>query len=118
MKLKIDYSHPLQLPMGLVIWALWFVTVYAAVSLACTYSPVARQAAQLTWINISLLIFTLCVALLQAWLAWQCWRASLAHGAGRAQRQFAARIATAVYTAGAIAVLMNGLPTVLLPPCI
>ncbi len=106
-------SHPLQLPMGLIIWSLWFVIMYASLSVACAFVPPDSALGPRTWINGLLLILTLVVTLLLTLLAVRNWRAP-----GDGHRRFVARVSAGIYFAAAIATLGVGLPVVALPPCV
>lgn len=106
-------SHPLQLPMGLIIWSLWFVTIYTSLSVACALAPPAAELGPRTWINGVLLILTCAVALLLSLLFVRNWRAPVS-----GHQRFIARVAAGIYAAAALATLGVGLPVIALPPCL
>lgn len=82
-------DHPLQLALGLTIWALWFVAAYGGVSVACAVGGPALREGPLTVVNLALGLLTVAVAALLLRLAIACARAARAgryrHG-GSARR--------------------------------
>lgn len=103
-----------QLVLGFAIWSLWFVSLYAALSLGCAFAPPAGSSGPFTWINAMLLVLTLPIVALLLGLAWRCWQA-------RAQtdhRRFVVRLAAALHLVAAIATLAIGVPVLVLPPCV
>ena len=111
--------HPLQLALGLIVWAVWFSAIYGALSVACVLAPPPPAQGPFTWINATLLLCTLpVIALLLLW-ARQCWRA-VEEGKGRdtPPRRLIVRVAAGVHLAGAIATLSVGLTLLVLPPCV
>ena len=107
-------GHPLQLVLGPLTWAAWFVVMYAGLSLGCTLAPPAGQGA-VTWLNGLLLAATLVVTLLLLACALRCWRAS---STAEAQRWFVSRVAAGIYLYSAVSTLLVGAPVVVLPPCL
>ena len=107
-------SHPFQLVLGPIIWAVWFVTLYATLSVTCNVAPPAVDRGALTWLNGALLILTVLVTVALAGAARWCWRASR-HNAN--QERFFSRVAAGIYLLMAVSTLLGGLPIVLLPPC-
>lgn len=110
----LPVSHPLQLAMGLIIWSLWFVLIYAGLSVACSFTPPAAELQVTSWINALLLAVTILTTTLLGHCAYRCWRVPEAPG----NRQFVARVATGVYLVASGATLAIGLPISVLPPCI
>lgn len=111
-------NHPLHLVLGPIIWAGWFVGLYASLSVACSLTPPAASQGALTWINGTLLVLTGLVGLLLMALGYRCWRhASAAAGAGCA-RPFVSRVASGIYLLTAVSTFTLGVPMLLLPPCI
>lgn len=114
-------THPLQLALGLTLWALWFVSVYGGTSLGCALSPPPAEAGAATWINLSLGLLTLATVSLMLWWARRCWRARErieAEGEGRTRLGFIAGVAAALHAVAAVATAFVGLPLVALPPCV
>ncbi len=101
-------QHPLQLVLGLTVWAIWFVALYGGLSVACKLAPPPASAGALTWLNGALLLFTLATAALLGYWARLCWRA----------QGFIARVGAGVHLASAVATLAMGLPALVLPPCV
>lgn len=110
----ITPAHPLQLALGLIIWSMWFVLVYAALSLGCAFAVPENALSPFNWLNGLLLVITLVTTLCLAFFAVRYWRVPAPTGNAR----FIARVAAAVYLAAAIATLAVGLPILVLPPCL
>lgn len=62
--------HPLQLALAFIVWCVYFVVIYAALSVACSVAPPAQQLGAFNWLNVALMLFTLLTA---AWLFYQAW---------------------------------------------
>jgi hypothetical protein len=108
-------SHPLQLLLGLTLWSLWFVAIYAGLSVACELAPPAPGQGALTAINAGLGLLALATLALLGWLAWR----GLAAGresVGRAR--FIALVGAGLHLFSAVGVAFVGLPLVALPPCL
>lgn len=63
--------HPLQLALAFIVWSVYFVVIYGALSVACSLAPPEVQQGALNWLNFSLMALTLVTA---AWLFYQAWR--------------------------------------------
>jgi len=110
--------HPLQLALGLIVWAVWFSATYGALSIACVLAPSAASG-PFTWINGILMLATLAVAGLLFLWAHRCWRAAReGEDHDSPSRRLIVRIAVGVNLAGAIATLSVGLMVLFLPPCL
>ncbi|HEY8386905.1 MAG TPA: hypothetical protein VIK82_11870 [Porticoccaceae bacterium] len=107
-------GHPVQLVLGPVLWAAWFVIVYAGLSQACAFAPPLAQGA-FTWVNGLLLALTLGVTLILVACAWRCWEAA---ASAKAQALFVTRVAAGIYLFSAVSTLVVGAPVVVLPPCL
>lgn len=113
-------EHPAQLVMGFTIWSLWFIAIYAGLSVACQLAPPAVQQGAMTWLNAGLFVFTLLVMALLVSLAWRSARYCLS-----AQRErkvggvtpFIGYVSTVLYLLAAIATLAGGLPVLVFTPC-
>ncbi|MBD7976681.1 hypothetical protein [Serpens gallinarum] len=105
---------PAQIPLGLVIWSLWFVAVYGAQGLGCELAPPSPQAGATTWLNAALGLFTALTLALLLLLAWRFWRLAAATAAQR----FVARLSAGVHLVAALATAFIGLPLLSLPPCL
>lgn len=114
--MRLAFTHPLHLVTGLAIWALWFVGVYGGLSLGCMISQMPQVLEAGSWINMTLLAFTLLVVVLLFTLAIKCWRGA-SPGMPKLPK-FIRRVAGALYVAAAIAVMAVGLPMLVLPPCL
>ncbi|MCH8543576.1 MAG: hypothetical protein LAT61_08400 [Alcanivorax sp.] len=108
--------HPLQLPLGLIIWALWFVTVYGGLSVGCAIAQPAAEAGALTWINAVLGLLTIAVSVLLLALARFCMLA--AQRGEPPERLFIARLAAGAHVIAALSTLITGLPILVFPPCV
>ena len=114
--LRIPPWHPTQLPLGLVIWAGWFVFVYGGLSVGCALTSPDPNAGPLTPINGLLGLVTLGVTLFLLALARYCWRG--AHDPAAGEKAFIARLAGGGHVIAAIATLATGFPILVLPPCV
>lgn len=110
--------HPLHLVLGPMIWAGWFVAIYASLSVVCSLMPPATSQGAITWINGMLLVLTALVALLLVILGCRCWRHASANTRVTCNRRFISKVSAGVYLLTAFSTLMIGVPVVLLPPCI
>lgn len=106
--------HPLQLTLGLIVWAGYFVLVYALLSIACEHFSPPPGDGPATWLNLTLLAVTLIVALTLLYQAWRSWKITTPAAAPR----FINRIGVAVYLAAAIATVATGVPALVLTPCL
>ncbi|KHL68329.1 MULTISPECIES: hypothetical protein [Pseudomonas] len=106
-------EHPLHSILGLVIWSLWFVALYAGQGLGCALAPPAPADGAATWLNAVLGVFTGLTVLLLLGLALFSWRSA---AAGSPQR-FVLRLAAGVHLVGAAATVFIGLTLLGLPPC-
>lgn len=110
--------HPMQLVFGLAIWAVWFVMIYAGLSLACEYVGSA-ESDSLSWINLVLMAFTMLTCGLLLFLAHRTWRdARLTWRDQRPASRFIVRTAVLLDLVAALVTLAVGLPAVMLPPCL
>ncbi|UTH34377.1 hypothetical protein NLY39_11755 [Pseudomonas sp. KHPS1] len=109
--------NPIHIPLGLVLWSLWFVAVYGGLSVGCALAPPAPEQGQWTWLNALLALFSLLTFMVLLWLAR---RFQLA--ARRADEQpagrFVARLTASVHLVGALGTLFVALPILSLPPCL
>lgn len=108
-------SHPVQLVLGPIVWALWFVAIYAGLSVACSVAPPEASKGAVTWLNGALLVLTLLVTLVLAGASVWCWRASRQ---GSTREVFFTRVSAAVYLLTAGSTLLIGAPVLVLPPCL
>lgn len=112
--------HPLQLCLGLIIWSIWFVFLYAGLSVACAFAPPDVTLGAATWVNAAMLILAVLVGSFLLWSARRCWRAAPGSGPGpgAATGRFVARTAAAVYLVCALAAFGLALPGMVLAPCL
>ncbi|MGE0315105.1 MAG: hypothetical protein AB7P21_26100 [Lautropia sp.] len=114
--LRLPADHPLQLVLGLTIWSLWFVVVYAAVSLACASGhPPVRGA-----LNLVLGALSLSAAALLGAAGWRCRQAACRLGTdpGRRVQRFVAGSAAVLHAVAAFATVFVALPLAAWPPCL
>lgn len=110
--------HPAQLVLGFSVWSIWFLVMYAGLSVACQLTPPMQQNGANTWLNIALWSTTLLVVALLSALAWRCRRyCRNADNLSRTQ-QFIGYVATVLYMLAAVATLAGGLPVLVFRPCI
>jgi len=105
--IKIAPDHPIHLIVGLTLWSLWFIGIYAGVSIYCTHedpaSAVGGKSAKLAlWLATGVTGLTLTL------LAIICWK----QGAG-----FTAQVSAGLYIAAAIATVAVAIPASGLPLC-
>lgn len=112
--MNLSPYNPAQIPLGLLIWSLWFVALYGAQGLGCALAPPPPQAGASTWLNAALGLFTLLTLALLVVLAWRFWRLAAATAAQR----FVARVSAGVHVVAALATAFMGLPLLSLPPCL
>jgi hypothetical protein len=110
--------NPLQMPLGLVLWSLWFVTLYGALSLACRWAPPSPAQGAWTLINLGLGLLTLFTLALLLGLAGYFFRLSRRRPRLDEQQLFVTRVAASVHLVSAIATLFMGLPLLQLAPCV
>ncbi|HUG25040.1 hypothetical protein [Piscinibacter sp.] len=114
--------HPLHLALGLLLWSVWFVAMYAGLSIACAVHPPPVEAGSATWINAGLGLLTLPTTALLLWAALRCWQSRVppatAEAGTAARGRFVAQVAAGLYLAAAIGTAMVGLPLAVLPPCV
>lgn len=114
MKGLLPLPLPLHLVLGLLLWCLWFVVIYAGLSVGCAQLDPGDLETPFNIINLSLLAVTLVTLLVQGLLALACWRqAGRTHG----QTRFLARSAAGLYLLSAGATLAVGVPLLVLVPC-
>lgn len=110
--------HPIQIPLGLVIWSLWFVALYGGLSVACSVAPPPADDGAWNWLNLALGGLTLATLLALLWLARRFCRMT-APGHGLNERQvFVTRMAAGMHFIAALATLFVGIPLLQLPPCV
>ena len=110
--------HPMQLVMGLIIWAAWFVVLYGLQGVACGVAPPSAALGAVTWVNAVLLVVGACVTLLLLYAAYRCWKAGPDPSRGDSHRQFVARVGAGIYLFSAVAAAAITLPVVIYPPCV
>lgn len=116
--------HPLQLVLGLCIWAIWFVVLYAMLSISCSVDPPAATKGAYTWLNGTLLLLTVITTVVLLNWAKKAWRAqrTTAHTHDttmpRPTRRFINWIAIQLNLLAAVATFAIGIMVVFLPPCL
>lgn len=107
--------HPLHLPLGLILWLLWFVAAYAGLSLGCALAPPVG-AQPWNWLNVAIASSAVALAVLLSGLAVRSWRA--AARTGEEEKRFVARVAAAVHVLAALGTLFVAYPLARLAPCV
>lgn len=113
--MKLVNNSAWHLVSGLIVWAVWFIVVYAGAALGCQWAPPAPGAGAVTWINLTLLgVSALTAGYLGycAWLSWQLKRAATGRG------RFTLSLAAGGYLAATISTLAIALPLLAVPPCL
>jgi hypothetical protein len=113
----VSPRNPLQLVAGLIVWSVYFVTLYGGMSVACSLAPPDAALGPLTWINALLALLIASTTLLLASWSYRCWRATSALREDR-QGHFIAAVASGLHLVAAVSVLAIGLPVLGLPPCV
>ncbi|MCK0537377.1 hypothetical protein [Alcanivorax quisquiliarum] len=110
--------HPMQLVFGLAIWAVWFVMIYAGLSIACEHL-VEMEGGTLSWVNLVLMAFTMLTCGLLLFLAHRTWRDARPSWRDQSSAgRFIVRTAVMLNLVAALVTLAVGLPVVMLPPCL
>lgn len=109
--------NPVHISLGLVLWSVWFVTIYGGLSVGCALLPPAPEQGQWTWLNVSLTVFSLLTVVALLGLARLFQRAAGDDRAAQSER-FIARLAAGVNLIGAVATVFVALPILSLPPCV
>jgi len=110
--------HPWHIPLGLLLWSLWFVALYGGTALACERLAPAPGEGGPGAINLGFLLFTLLAAAVPGVYAWRCWRAAQTAAERPARERFVARVGAALHLVAVLAMLFIGLPLLGLPACV
>lgn len=110
--------HPIQIPIGLIIWSLWFVVVYGGFSVVCSVAPPDPELGIRNWLNATLGVLTLLTLTLLLWLARRFWRLSRKPHDLTEQQVFVTKLAAGIHMIAALAALFVGIPLLQLPPCL
>ncbi len=110
--------HPMQIPLGLVIWSLWFVLMYGGQAVVCTLAPPAPEQGVWNWLNAGLGLLTLAALGLLLGLAVHFWRLSRRAQQLNERQLFVTKIAAGVHLIAALATLFVGIPLLQIPPCL
>ncbi|WP_262488867.1 hypothetical protein [Halomonas sp. ANAO-440] len=116
MRRLLSLTHPIHMVSGLTIWSLWFVGIYAGLSVACSVAPPEPARDMLTGINISVGVATLVTTALLLWLAWAS--VAAARKAELSRECYFAYVSAGVFLFTAGGTLFVGYPIVFLPPCL
>ncbi|WP_278452743.1 hypothetical protein [Stutzerimonas kunmingensis] len=110
--------HPVQIPIGLIIWSLWFVAMYGGQAVICKVSPPDPADGVWNWLNGSLGVLTLLTLTLLFWLARYFWRLSRPPHELNERQQFVTKLAAGIHFIAALATLFVGIPLLQIPPCL
>ncbi|WP_332675150.1 hypothetical protein [Aromatoleum sp.] len=116
--MKPSPFHPVQISLGLVVWSVWFVALYAGLAVACERAPQAPGAGGPIALNVGFGLFTLATAGLLALSATACLRALRREPERPPRERFVARVGAAVHLIALAATLFIGVPLLGLPPCV
>lgn len=115
--MKPSPFHPVQISLGLVVWSLWFVALYAGLAIACEVArPAPGEGAPL--LNLGFGVFTLATAGLLALSAGACLRALRREPERPPRDRFVARVGAAGHLIALAATLFIGVPLLGLPSCV
>ncbi len=110
--------HPVQIPLGLVIWSLWFVALYGGQAVVCASSPPAPEQGIWNWLNGGFGLLTLATFALLAWLARHFWKLSRPPHELNERQVFVTKLAAGIHMIAALVTLFVGIPLLLIPPCL
>jgi len=117
MRTLLSPYHPMHIPLGLVLWSIWFVASYAGLSVGCSLSPPEPLRGPWTWLNMLLAFSALLTMVALGALAWWCWRAGQRVEVHPRER-FVALLSAGTHTTAALATLFITLPMLVFPPCV
>ncbi|WP_133130716.1 hypothetical protein [Legionella yabuuchiae] len=110
-------NHPIQLVLGLVIWAIWFVILYAALSISCEAS--VDLTGSFNWINLLLFGITLATLAALIGLAYLIWTRNRQDLKKKTtSSRFIFWLSLGVYLVAIGATSSIGLMTLFFPPCL
>ncbi len=109
--------HPVQISLGLVVWSIWFVAIYAGLAVACEVAAPSEGVRGPLALNVGFGLFTLATAGLLALSAAACLRALRREPERPPRARFVARVGAAVHLIALAATLFIGVPLLGLPPC-
>jgi len=109
------WSHPLQIPLGLTVWAIWFGALYGGLSLGCALAPPPAASGLANWLTATLGAASAIVVGLLLWFSWRCLGTARQGGP---EARFVARLAAGAHLVAAIATLFIALPLLRVPPCV
>ncbi|MGE8498630.1 MAG: hypothetical protein ACN6O6_14065 [Pseudomonas sp.] len=115
-RLRSPYN-PIHIPLGLIIWSLYFIALYGGLSVGCSLVPPPTEQGAWTWLNAVLGLTALLTVALLLWLARLFQQAARRVPEEPAPR-FVAHLCAGVHLIAAIATLFIALPIVSLPPCV
>ena len=124
MKHLFKLTHPIHLVSGLTLWGLFFVVIYAGLSVACSVAPPEPERDMFTGINAGVGVVTLVTTLLLLWLAWASMQAGSKAGSKAGRKEglgrecYFAYISAGMFLFSACGTLFVGLPIAMLPPCL
>ncbi len=112
---------------GMIVWAVWFVLVYALTGVGCragwNHTPAAFGANLLSVVMVASAALALALIGWLGWLGYRAWRAARDGGGPRAgqdtlQRQrFIAMAMTWLAVIAALGTLLTAVPMLMLDPC-
>ncbi|RUR28618.1 hypothetical protein ELY33_13805 [Vreelandella andesensis] len=112
---RFQFTHPIHLVVGLMLWSLWFVGVYSGLSVACAVAPPPPEAGAFTGLNAALGGVSLITAVGFAVLAWGGGQAAKQH---QGRQRFHATVSAWLYLFSAFGVVFAGMPIISVPPCL
>ncbi|MGM0570526.1 hypothetical protein [Marinobacter sp.] len=105
------WQHPASLLLGPVVWSIWFVVLYAVLSLACLQGWLVNGGDHPAAINLVLAGVGLLVAMVLMAAAWTAWRSP-------AETGFIPRTSAMVSACSAVASLLPAMPGLIMAPCL
>lgn len=105
------WQHPASLLLGPVVWAAWFVVLYAVLSLSCQLGWLVNGGDHPALINLLLAGAGLLVAMVLIAAAWAAWRIP-------SEKGFMPRTSALVSACSAVASLLLAAPGLIMAPCL
>ncbi|TLX57217.1 hypothetical protein DN824_11710 [Stutzerimonas nosocomialis] len=110
--------HPIQIPLGFVLWSFWFVAMYGGHAVACEINPPDPTLGPWNWLNGTLGLLTLVTLAILVLQARRFWKLSRMTDELNERQIFVTKITSGLHLIAALATLYVGIPLLQLPPCI
>lgn len=115
---RTSVFHPIQIPFGLIIWSIWFATMYGSHAVVCSIAPPDPRLGIFNWLNVSFGLATLLVVVVLLWLGRRSWKLSQPPHDLDERQVFVTRVASGIHFIAALSTAFIGLQLAFLPPCV